>query len=84
MTTEEARGRGVLPGFGLSLGFTLFYLGLVILIPLSTVFLKTASLSLPEIWAKVSAPRALAAFRLSSTFFACSATAMVGCHLPIA
>ena len=54
-----------MPGFGLSLGFTLFYLGLVILIPLSTVFLKTASLSPAEIWAKVSAPRTLAAFRLS-------------------
>jgi sulfate transport system permease protein len=65
MTTTEARTRGVLPGFGLSLGFTLFYLGLVILIPLSTVFLKTAALSPAEIWAKVSAPRTLAAFRLS-------------------
>jgi len=63
--TNEPRGRGVLPGFGLSLGFTLFYLGLVILIPLSTVFLKTASLSPAQIWAKVSAPRTLAAFRLS-------------------
>jgi sulfate/thiosulfate transport system permease protein len=63
--TNEPRGKGVLPGFGLSLGFTLFYLGLVILIPLSTVFLKTASLSPAEIWAKVSAPRTLAAFRLS-------------------
>ena len=55
----------MLPGFGLSLGFTLFYLGLVILIPLSTVFLKTAQLSPAEIWEKVSAPRTLAAFRLS-------------------
>ena len=65
MSTTEARPRGVLPGFGLSLGFTLFYLGLVILIPLTTVFLKTAALSPAEIWAKVSAPRTLAAFRLS-------------------
>ncbi|HEX7184721.1 MAG TPA: sulfate ABC transporter permease subunit CysT, partial [Thermoanaerobaculia bacterium] len=57
------RGGSVLPGFGLSLGFTLFYLGLVILIPLSTVVLKTASLTWVEFWAKVSAPRTLAAFR---------------------
>jgi len=63
--TTEARGRGALPGFGLALGFTLFYLGLVVLIPLSTVFLKTAGLSPAEIWAKVTAPRTLAAFRLS-------------------
>jgi sulfate transport system permease protein len=57
----------VLPGFGLSLGITLLYLGLVILIPLSTVFIKTAALPWPELWDKVSSPRALAAFRLSFT-----------------
>jgi sulfate/thiosulfate transport system permease protein len=60
-----ARGRGVLPGFGLALGFTMLYLGLVVLIPLSTVFLKSAALSPAEIWARVTAPRTLAAFRLS-------------------
>jgi sulfate/thiosulfate transport system permease protein len=62
---RAARRRRILPGFGLSLGFTLFYLGLVVLIPLSTVFLKTAALPLAEIWARVTAPRTLAAFRLS-------------------
>jgi sulfate transport system permease protein len=61
----DARGRGVLPGFGLALGFTMLYLGLVVLIPLSTVFLKSAALSPAEIWARVTAPRTLAAFRLS-------------------
>lgn len=55
----------MLPGFGLALGFTLFYLTLVVLIPLSAVFIKSAGLPAAEIWAKVSAPRALAAFRLS-------------------
>jgi len=60
-------GGSVLPGFGLSLGITLLYLGLVILIPLSTVFIKTASLTWAEFLAKVTAPRALAAFRLSFT-----------------
>ena len=35
------RKHGVLPGFGLALGFTLFYLTLIVLIPLSTLFLKT-------------------------------------------
>ncbi|HEY4563655.1 MAG TPA: sulfate ABC transporter permease subunit CysT, partial [Thermoanaerobaculia bacterium] len=39
---RRLRGGSVLPGFGLSLGFTLLYLGLLILIPLSTVFLKSA------------------------------------------
>ena len=37
--------RSVLPGFGLSLGFTLFYLGLIVLIPLSAAFIRTAGMS---------------------------------------
>jgi sulfate transport system permease protein len=65
MRRTVARRRGVLPGFGLALGFTLLYLTLVVLIPLSTVFIKSAGLSASEIWAKVTAPRTLAAFRLS-------------------
>lgn len=65
MRRTAARRRGVLPGFGLALGFTLLYLTLVVLIPLSTVFIKSAGLSASEIWAKVTAPRTLAAFRLS-------------------
>jgi sulfate/thiosulfate transport system permease protein len=59
------RGGSPLPGFGLALGFTLLYLTLVILIPISTVFLKTATLTWAEFLAKVTAPRALAAFELS-------------------
>lgn len=55
----------MLPGFGLALGFTLFYLALVVLIPLSTVFLRSAALSPAEIWGRVTSPRTLAAFRLS-------------------
>jgi sulfate transport system permease protein len=64
-----ARGtqRGVLPGFGLSLGFTLLYLSLVVLIPLSTIVLKTLTLSWGELWEAVTAPRTLAAYRLSIT-----------------
>jgi sulfate/thiosulfate transport system permease protein len=58
-------GGSPLPGFGLSLGFTLLYLCLLILIPISTVFLKTATLTWAEFLSKVTAPRALAAFQLS-------------------
>jgi sulfate transport system permease protein len=54
-----------LPGFGLALGFTLLYLGLMVMIPLSTVFLKTATMTWTAFWATVSGPRALAAYRLS-------------------
>ena len=57
--------RGVLPGFSLTLGFTLVYLGLVVLVPLGALALKASRLGLGEIVATVIAPRALAAFRLS-------------------
>lgn len=55
----------VLPGFGPTLGFALLYLSLIVLIPLGATFLKTASLTWPEFWATVTAPRALASYRLS-------------------
>ena len=55
----------VIPGFGLSLGYTLFYLGLVVLIPLSTTFFKSVELSGPEFWKTVTGPRVLASYRLS-------------------
>lgn len=55
----------VLPGFGLSLGFTVAYLSLIVLVPLAAVFIKAASLSLSEFWAVVTAPRVLASYRLS-------------------
>jgi sulfate transport system permease protein len=64
-----ARGQlkqpSVLPGFGLTLGITLVYLGLLVLIPLAGLFLKAASITPEQFWAIASAPRALAAYRLS-------------------
>ncbi|AOZ06837.1 sulfate ABC transporter permease subunit CysT [Cupriavidus malaysiensis] len=55
----------VLPGFGLSLGFTLFYLALIVLIPLSATFLKTFTMSWQVFWNTVSAPRVVASLQLS-------------------
>jgi sulfate transport system permease protein len=57
--------RSVLPGFGLTLGFTLTYLSLLVLIPLAGLFVKSASLGADAFLAAVSSPRALAAYRLS-------------------
>ena len=57
--------RSILPGFGLTLGFTIFYLSLIVLIPLSATFLKAWSLSWAQFWHTVSSPRALASYRLS-------------------
>jgi len=61
----RAKPRNVLPGFRLSLGYTLLYLSLIVLIPLSAVFLKSADLGWREFWEVVTAPRVLAAYRLS-------------------
>ncbi|HYL60920.1 MAG TPA: sulfate ABC transporter permease subunit CysT [Candidatus Acidoferrales bacterium] len=55
----------VLPGFNLTLGYTLLYLGIVVLIPLSTIFFKTFTLTWSQFWAAVASPRTLAAYRLS-------------------
>jgi sulfate transport system permease protein len=57
--------RGVLPGFGLALGFTLFYLTLVVLVPLSTLFWKSAGLGWSGIWGAVTSPRVVASYRLT-------------------
>ena len=57
--------QSILPGFGLTFGFTLLYASLIVLIPLSTLFLKTVSISWGEFWQAVSSPRALAAYRIS-------------------
>jgi sulfate transport system permease protein len=57
--------RSILPGFGLSLGFTLAYLGVIVLLPLSAAFLRTAGMSAHEFLAAVASPRVLAAYRLS-------------------
>ena len=56
---------GVLPGFGLALGFTLFYLSLMVLIPLSTLFWKSAGLGLEGFWQAVTAPRVVASYQLT-------------------
>ncbi len=55
----------VLPGFKLTLGFTLFYLGLIVLIPLAAAFAKTEALTWTQFWRVVASPAALAAYRLS-------------------
>ncbi len=57
--------RRILPGFGLSLGFTLAYLGLIVLIPLSAAFLRSSGMTWDEFWAAVASPRVVASYKLS-------------------
>ena len=59
------RSYSVLPGFGPALGFTVFYLSLIVLIPLSAAFIRTTELSWLEFWQVVTAPRVLASYKLS-------------------
>lgn len=65
MAAARSTQRTVLPGFGLSLGFTLTYLSLIVLIPLAAVFIKSAGLSFEEFWDAVTSPRVMASYRLS-------------------
>nr|WP_274610483.1 sulfate ABC transporter permease subunit CysT [Rhodospirillum rubrum] len=58
-------GPRAIPGFGMTLGFTLAYLGLLVLLPLAAVVIKAASLGPADFWAIATAPRTLAALRLS-------------------
>lgn len=67
LTQRLKRRKNVIPGFGLSMGFTVFYLSLLVLIPLSMLLIKTASFTWGEFWATISEVRTLAAFRLSLT-----------------
>jgi len=63
--SARLRPRGILPGFGLTMGFAITYLCLIVLIPLSTLYCMTATLSWTELWHTVASARAMAAYRLS-------------------
>ncbi len=63
--SAASKKRRTIPGFRLSMGCTLFYLSLIVLIPLSMLALKTATLSWAEFMDTVTSPRTLAAYRLS-------------------
>jgi len=65
----------VIPGFGLAMGFTVFYLSLIVLIPLAGTFLKTTQLTWEQFWETVLSARALASYRL--TFGASLAAAAI-------
>ena len=69
----KARKIRVLPGFKLTLGFTLFYLSLIVLIPLGAVFWKTSCLTWPEFWSIITMPQAMASYRLTFGLSFCAA-----------
>jgi sulfate/thiosulfate transport system permease protein len=60
-----AKRKNVLPGFTLSLGYTILYLSLLVLIPLAATFAKTMELSFEQFWDIVTAPRVVASYKLT-------------------
>jgi sulfate/thiosulfate transport system permease protein len=69
------RSRNVLPGFGLSLGITCTYLSLMVLLPLATVFARSAEMSTAAFWSTITDPRVMASYRV--TFGASFAAALI-------
>jgi sulfate transport system permease protein len=78
--TLVLKQRSILPGFGLALGVTILYLSLIVLIPLSAAFVKSASLSWERFWEITTEPRVVASFRLSfgAAFAAAAVNALFG------
>ncbi|MDZ7890560.1 MAG: sulfate ABC transporter permease subunit CysT [Rhodoferax sp.] len=70
----------VLPGFRLTLGYTLFYLALIVLLPLSALVFKTFTLTLDQFWAAVASPRVVASYQLTfgASFFAALVNSVFG------
>jgi sulfate/thiosulfate transport system permease protein len=64
-SAPQSRAKRVLPGFNLTLGYTLFYLCLIVLIPLSALVLKTFTLTWEQFWVAVSSPRVVASYQLT-------------------
>ncbi|MFD0712660.1 sulfate ABC transporter permease subunit CysT [Paenibacillus sp. GCM10027626] len=73
MTMSRLKVRNVLPGFGLSLGFTIFYLGLIVLIPLAGIFIKASGMPLNEIWSTITNPRVISSYKVSLLTALCAA-----------
>lgn len=79
MATKRKQHR-VLPGFGLSMGYTLIYLSLIILIPIAVLFLKATAISLAEFWETVTDERVVASYKLTiyTSFIAAFVNAIFG------
>lgn len=79
MANRKKRHR-VLPGFGLSMGYTLVYLSLIILIPIAVLFLKASTISFAEFWETVTDDRVVASYKLTiyTSFIAAIVNAIFG------
>lgn len=78
---KKSQASSILPGFGLTMGITMTYLGILVLIPLSTVFIHSGMMSWKQFWQTTMDPRVLASYRLSfgASFIAAAINAVLGC-----
>lgn len=78
--SSRGGSKKVLPGFNLTLGYTVLYLSLIVLIPLSALVFKTFTLSWDQFWAAVSSPRVVASYRLTfgASFIAAAVNVVFG------
>jgi sulfate/thiosulfate transport system permease protein len=65
LASLKIKRNSVLPGFGLSLGFTMFYISLLVILPLSMIFINSVSVEWSKIWETISDPRVVASYKLS-------------------
>jgi sulfate/thiosulfate transport system permease protein len=65
LASLKMKRNSVLPGFGLSLGFTMFYISLLVILPLSMIFINSVTVEWSEIWETISDPRVVASYKLS-------------------
>jgi len=72
--------QSTIPGFGLSFGYTIFYLSLIVLIPLASVFVSAGQLTWSQFWTIVTSPRVVASYKLSfgASFIAAAINAVFG------
>jgi sulfate transport system permease protein len=78
--SNKFKKRNVLPGFGLTMGYTLLYLSLIVLIPLAALFLKTAEMGWDQFWKAAWNPRVIASYKLTfgASLIAATVNAIVG------
>lgn len=77
---ENIRHTSILPGFALSMGVSLFFLSLIVLIPLTTIFVTTSTISFKKFWNITTDPRVLASYKLTfgTAFIAACVNTFIG------
>ncbi|WP_153126536.1 sulfate ABC transporter permease subunit CysT [Peribacillus tepidiphilus] len=65
LSISKIKNQSILPGFGLSLGFTMLYISFLVILPLSMVFFHTVSMGWKDFWDTISEPRVIASYKLS-------------------